>query len=312
MVKENTMKTKKLSLTMIFLAVTTVAYIVASVIFCYTTKPKVSNGEFPFSITYEYKGESKTLSGVMECEYSGSDTIHGKHQRYWNEEIIYDNPENVENPFVVDQNDDLQTTLSLYENMDAGYFMGDPLRKDYYIKYGDGVVAPRVAYYDYKNGLFMEDANQDEIPESIDFKVIEYTYAEPVENSFSFSGIEYEADNVLIFVAILLVFLLLCLIFIRKDKEYQYSKLDKVGIVVNFLLGIFAVPFITIACMMFGIVESHIELINQIVYNVPSIALLCLALSVVFRRKGYSKAGFFIQFGGILLFVFILVLDAIF
>ena len=51
------MKTKKLSSTMIFLAVTIVAYIVATVIFCYTTKPEVSTGEFPFSITYEYKGD---------------------------------------------------------------------------------------------------------------------------------------------------------------------------------------------------------------------------------------------------------------
>ena len=113
-----------------------------------------------------------------------------------------------------------------------------------------------------------------------------------------------------IFVAILFLFILACLIFVRKDKAYTYTALDKVGIVVNFLVGIFGVPFITIACMLFGIVESHIELINQIVYNVPSIALLCLALSVVFRRKGYSKTGFFIQFVGVLLFAIPVAFDA--
>ena len=308
--RENTMKTKKLSSTMIFLAVTIVAYIVATVIFCYTTKPEVLTGEFPFSITYEYKGETKTLSGILECTYSGSYTIHGEHHRYWNEEVIYDNPENVEYPFVVDQNDDLQTTLSLYENMHAGYFMGDPLYQDYYQRYGRGIVEPRVTYYDYKNEIIIENANRDEIPESIGFKIVDYTYAEPIENSFSFSGIQYEADNVVIFVAILLVFFLLCLIFVRKDKEYCYSRLDKFGIVLNFLVGIFAVPFITILCVMFGLVESYVELVNQITYNVPSIAILCLALSVVFRRKGFSKTGFFIQFGGILFFILILVLDA--
>jgi hypothetical protein len=305
------MKTKKLSIEMIFLAITIVAYIIASVLFCYTTKPEVASGEFPFSITYEYKGETGTLSGVLKCEYSGSHTIHGEHHRYWNEEIIYDNPDNVENPFIIDQNDDLQTTLSVQENMYAGYFMGDLLYKDYYNDYGHGSVEPRVAYYDYKNEIFLEDASQEEILESIGFKIVDFTYAEPIENSFSFQGIHYEADNVPIFTSIMFAFLLLCVIFVRKDQEYQYTNLDKFGVVCNFLTGIVAVPFITFFCILFGIVESHIELINQITYTIPPTAILCLALSVVFRRKGSSKTGFFIQFVGILLFMLILVLDVV-
>ena len=115
----------------------------------------------------------------------------------------------------------------------------------------------------------------------------------------------------MIFIAIMIVFFLLCLIFVSKDKAYRYSRLDKCGIVFNFLIGIVAVPFISFFCILFGIVESHIELINQITYNTPSMAILCLALSVVFRRKGYPKTGFFIQFGGILPFVLILVLDTV-
>lgn len=126
------MKTKGLSSAMIFLAITMIIYLVATLLFCYTTKPEVSEGEFPFSITYEYKGETKTLSGILTCQYSGSYTIQGEHHRYWDGEVTYDNPESVENPFVVDQNDELQTTLSIYENMDSGYFMGDPLHKDHY------------------------------------------------------------------------------------------------------------------------------------------------------------------------------------
>ena len=306
------MKNKKFSLTMIFLAVTMIAYIAATVIFCYKTKPEITSGEFPFSITYEYKGETKTLSGVMQCEFSGSSTIHGVHERYWSQDVIYDNPENLENPFVIEQNDELQTTLSLHENMHAGYFMGDPLYKDYYENFGYEGVEPRVAYYDYNNENFLEDANEEEIPDSIGFKIIDYTYAEPIENSFSFAGVRYEADNVIIFVAIMLVFLILCVIFVRKDKEVKYSSLDKIGIVFNFVIGILAVPFISFMCMMYGIVESHIELINQFTYTIPSITILCLALSVVFRRKGYTKTGFFIQFGGIIPFVCIFIPGAMF
>ena len=305
------MKIKKLFYVKTLLAITMVVYVIASLVFCYTTKPEVLEGEFPFSIIYEYKGETKTLSGVMKCDYSGSGTIHGQHYRYWNQEVIYDNPENVANPFVIDQNDELQTTLSLHENMYAGYFMGDPLYKDYYKAYGLEEVEPSVEYCDYKNNIFLDDENKDEILESIGFKIVDCIYTKPIENSFSFSGVKYDADNVMIFVSILLVFFFLCLFFVRKDKEYQYSKLDKAGIIFNFLIGIFAVPFITFTCMMFGIVESHIELFNQIIYNIPSITILCLALSVAVRRKGYSRTGFFIQFGGILAFAVTFLLDAL-
>lgn len=305
------MKTKKLTLTMIFLALTIIAYIVASVLCCYTTKPAVTTGEFPFSITYKYKGETGTLSGVLECEFSHSYTIAGEHRRYWNQEARYDNPENVENPYVIDQNDELQTILAIYENMSAGYYMGDPLYKDESTAYGHENAASYVSYYDYINDISLDDENAEEILASIDFKFIDFTYAEPIENSFSFSGIQYEADHVTMLIGISTVFFLLCLIFVRKDKEYEYSKLDKTGITLNFLVGILAIPFISIFCMLFGLVESRIELINQITYNIPTIAIVCLALSVVFRRKGYSKAGFFIQFGGIVPFVLILLLDII-
>ena len=306
------MKNKKFSLVAVFLAVTIIAYIAATVIFCYTTKPEITKGEFPFSITYEYKGETRTLSGVMKSEYSSSYTIQGEHRRIWHQDVVYDNPENRENPFVVEQNDELQTTLSVYENMQAGYFMGDPLHKDYYESLGYDGPQPHVTYYDYKNEIFMEEANQDEVLESIGFKIIDFTYAEPVENSFSFSGIQYEADNIIIFVAIMLVFLILCMIFVHKDAYVKYSALDKIGIVFNFIIGIVAVPFISFVCMMYGIVESNVELVNQITYNIPSIVILCLALSVVFRRKGYSKTGFFVQFVGIIPFIYMFILDSMF
>ncbi len=305
------MKKKKLSTTMILLAVTIIAYIAVTLLWCYTTKPAVTKGEFPFSITYEYKGETKTLTGVYECEYSGSRTIQGDHDRHWDGQAHYDNPVDAEYPNIIEQNDELLTTLAIQENMYAGYFMGDPLHKDYYQTYGYQGPEPEVEYYDYKNEIYLDEENKEEVLESIDFKIVDFTYAEPIENSFSFSGIQYEADNVMAFVAILLAFLLLCLICVRKDKEYKYSKLDKVGILWNFLIGILAVPFISISCMLFGIVGSNVELVEQIIYNVPSITILCLALSIVFRRRGYSKPGFFIQFGGVVLFVVMLILDTI-
>ena len=306
------MKTKKLSSAMILLATTMVAYLVSTLIFGYTTKPEVTKGQFPFSITYEYKGVTGILSGIFKCEFSNSETILGEHNRYWDQETIYDNPENLEYPFVIDQNDNQQITLSLYENMSAGYFMGDPLYKDYYSEYGYDGVEPSVSYYDYKNNVYLDGKNTEAVLESIDFKIVDFTYAKPIENSFSFSGIRYEADNMIIFAAIMLVFFILCLIFVRKDKEYRYSKLEKFGIVLNFVMGIFVLPIIFWVCLFFSIVESGVEAIDQTIYNIPPISLLCLALSVVFRRKGYPKTSFFIQFGGVLPIAIIFVLEIIF
>lgn len=303
------MKTKKFLLPSIFLAITIIVYIVATLALCYTTKPEVSVGEFPFSVTYKYKGETKTLSGIYKCEYSGSVTIHNEHRRYWDEESIIEYEGEYDIPNIVYQDETM--TLSVFENMAAGYFMGDPLYADWYMNYGHEDPQPYIEYYDHVNEISLNDENRDEVLEAIEFEIIDYTYPEPIENSFSFSGIRYEADNVIFFVGISLLFLIVCLIFVRRDKEYKYSNLDKVGIVFNFLVGIFAVPFITILCFFFGIVESSIELINQIIYNIPSFTIICLALSVVLRRKGFSKTGFFIQFGGVLLFILIVLLDLI-
>ena len=203
------MKTKKLSVAMVLLVVTVAIYSAATLLFCYTTKPEVTEGEFSFSITYEYKGETGTLSGVMKCAYSGSRTIIRNHYRYWEADVTYDNPKNVEDPCVIDQSEELQTFLSLHENMSAGYFMGDPLGKDYYDDNGLDNPWPYVIYTDHKNDIILNDENEEEVLEAIGFKILDVAYAEPMENRFCFSGIRYEADNTFIFTGIMLVYFLL-------------------------------------------------------------------------------------------------------
>ena len=304
------MKTKKFLLPTIFLVLTIIAYIASTLIFCYTTKPEISEGEFPFSITYEYNGETTTLSGVYKCEFASSHTIFGIHERYWSGESIIEYDGEYDTPNIIYRDDTM--SLSVHEHMIAGYFMGDPLHKDSYTDYGYSVPSPYVEYYDYVNDIYIvEEDYEDVLPEELDFKIIDYTYAEPIENSFSFSGIEYEADNISIFVLITLVFLVLCLIFVRKDKEYKYSLVDKLGIGFNFAVGILAIPFITLMCFLHGIFGSD-NIISQIVYNIPPFSIICLALSVVFRRKQFKKTGLVIQFAGTALFVIYLILESVF
>ena len=298
------MKIKNLRISAILLVGLLVAYAILTVILCYNTKPAVSEGEFPFSITYEYLGETKTISGVYSCKFEGSQTVFREHDRYWSGEITY-----TEGDYFVFQEE--MKTLAVQPYMIAGYFMGDPLHSDIYQVYGLEGPEPYAEYYDYENEISITDFDKDEELAAIGFRFVDYSYAQPIENSFSFSGVEYEADNIIFFVALMLVFLLVCIIFVRKDKEYKYSYLDKSCIIVNFIVGIIAVPFISLICTMFGLVGSGYEWIDQCIYNIPSFTILCLALSVMLRRKGYSKQGFFIQFGGILAFVLMLLTDLI-
>lgn len=190
--------------------------------------------------------------------------------------------------------------------------MGDPLYSDYHQKHYD-MEEPGafVEYYDYENDISISGYQNEEELAAVGFRVLDVCYENPIENSFSFSGVTYEPDNIIFFVVLMLIFLLVCIIFVRKDKEYKYSKLDIAGIISNFIVGIIAVPFITLICTMFGLTGSGYEWIDQCTYNIPSFTILCLALSVMLRRKGYSKQGFFIQFSGILAFVLMFLTDLI-
>ena len=305
------MKNKKFLVPGILFSLLIVAFVVTSLLCCYTTKPDVSKGEFPFSITYEYKGETGTLSGIYKCEYLGSDTIFNEHNRYWTGESIIEYDGEYDIPNIVFQDETM--TLAIHEFIEPGYVMGDPLYADWYSKhYGLDGPQPSIEYYDYINEISLEDenVNREELLEEIGFKLIDYSYPEPIENSFSFSGVEYQADNVPIFVVISFVFLILCIIFVRRDKEYKYNALDKIGIVLNFVIAIVVLPFISFFCWIYGIVGGE-DVMSQITYNTPFVAITCLALSVLLRRKGVRKTGFFIQFGGIVLFILLLIIDAI-
>ena len=122
------MKAKKFILPAILLAGLLIAYVILSAVSCYNTKPAVSEGEFPFSITYEYLGETNTISGVYICRFEGSQTVFSEHDRYWSGEISY-----TEGDYIIHQEE--MKTVAVQPNLEAGYFMGDPLYFDYYQKY---------------------------------------------------------------------------------------------------------------------------------------------------------------------------------
>ena len=138
-------------------------------------RPAIKSGEFNFSVTYEYKGEVKTVSGVFVCEYAGTSwTLDGGYSRDWtgyikgaddNDHIILD---------IVEGGDEVILVL----NLRPDYFMDD-FSFDLY-----DVPAPYIMIKDYtEEGVrFLQDPVDTE--GEYGAKVISHEYDEPIENSF--------------------------------------------------------------------------------------------------------------------------------
>ena len=71
------------------------------------------------------------------------------------------------------------------------------------------------------------------------------------------------------------------------------------------------VPFLAIMAMLTDIIGSDGDFWQQIIYLVPTISLLSIAVSVTLRRRGYSKSGFIVQLIGPAIFIIIYFLSLI-
>lgn len=297
------MKNKKLLLPIIFI----IAAVIASAVFaCFigiVQKPQIEKQEFPFSITYKYNSETKTLNGIYVAEYYAGDTVGFDQIRYW-DGYVKDNNSGDANNCIISQTE--EGTLYLCPNIYAGYVMGDPQSSDYYSE--DEPYQPYGMFYD-KDGYENTD---EEIIKAHGLEIISWDYPEPIENKFVFSHISYlSGDYVLPFMLIALVAFILCVIFVKRDKEVTLKPVDKVSIVLNFVIGIVILPLLTLFCAFADLNGGGKDLIYQITYCIPAVSMLGLALSVSLRRKGFSKSGMWVQFIGPVIFAITLIFDCI-
>ena len=87
-------------------------------------------------------------------------------------------------------------------------------------------------------------------------------------------------------VLIAVLALVVILIFVKKEKDLQYKRVDKISIVLNFVLCFTLIPLLTIFAAFIDIEGGGPELERQILYFIPSFSVLCIAASVALRRKG--------------------------
>ena len=110
--------------------------------------------------------------------------------------------------------------------------------------------------------------------------------------------------------AIAVAALLACIIFIKRDKTLEYGMLDKVSVVLNFMIAMFAFPFILISSALSEIVADASAL-QQLLYLAPALTALGIAASVALRRMRYRQIGFWIQFAGPAVFGLVLLFGVI-
>ena len=138
-------------------------------------RPAIKKGEFHFTVTYEYGGETKTVSGVYVCEYNGMEwALDGGYYRDW---TGYIQGGGADGDFVaIDTVDGDEIFLVL--NLVPDYFMDD------FIEGYHTVPVPYLSVTYWEEDVMTVESQADVIEENYGAKILHYEYAEPIENTF--------------------------------------------------------------------------------------------------------------------------------
>ena len=279
------------------LAVAILATVVYLLISSIAQKPTVTEGEFPFSITYELDGEKVIINDVYKAHYvrnGGYADTKGREYAGGIEGLG-------ENNTIYTLKEDEHTRVELWTHFYADYLMGDP-EYDYF---DDEAFEPKIYYYD-ANEIEYHD---EETLAAQGVKLISFEYPTPIENRLVFSHLSYFSGTVVLpMLLISLLALVAIIIFVRKEKELKYKAVDIVSIVFNFIIGFTLIPFVTILGVFIDIEGGGPELYYQVMYFIPAVVTLCIAASVALRRKGCGKSSLITQFIGPVIFALYLLI----
>ena len=137
-------------------------------------KPKVTYGEFPFTLVYEINGEEKIIEDTLICKYDGvqwvGDFVYAT--RSWKESFKSGN-KRIE-LLQIDE-----TTVIYYPARNvASYYMGETTSGAIRYSENAGIADPRDAYgYDWS-------ISAEELLNNYNIRIISWEIAPPITNSF--------------------------------------------------------------------------------------------------------------------------------
>lgn len=253
-------------------------------------KPEAAYEEFPFSITYSYREETKTISGVYVAEYASKAKYIGDDSVGWFGYILDHNRLEADFYRVAEVDGQL---FSINLNLEPGYLMGDP-------RYAGTVCQPSGVYHGFDGTKDITVTDPTQLAQ-LGLSVVRWEYPAPIENRFSYGGIRFSGETSIYTAAIAMAALLACMILVKRNREILSGAVNKVSVALNFLIAIVAFPFIFMATVLSEIVADT-SLWQQILYMTPALTVSGIAASVALRRCGYGKSGLLIQLMGSILF----------
>ena len=290
------MKSKKLFLPTIILLAAILVTAVYLFISSLALKPTVTEGEFPFSVTYELDGERITVEDVYKVKYVKNDQDDNHKGRVYVGKRLSSGENNTNFTLKADENSRVELWTHLYPD----YLMGDP-EYDYF---DEEAFEPKIYWYDANETEYHDE----ETLAAQGVKLISFEYPTPIENSLVFSHMSYFSGVVVLpMLLIALLALIATIIFVRKEKELKYKAVDIVSIVFNFIIGFTALPFVSILALFIGADGGGPELYYQVMYFIPALSVMCIAASVALRRKGYGLISLISEFIGPAVFAIYLI-----
>lgn len=161
------MKSKKFTLPVIIGAAVLVIAILAGVL-SIAKKPAVTEAEFPFSITYEYNGETKTVTDVYTARYVGNTGYADTKNRTYSGTT----GDKEEGDIIYNLGEENGMRIVLHTNFYADYMMGDS-EYDYF---EDEPFEPRILCYDENS----QEYGDEETLSALKVKVVSWEYSKPI------------------------------------------------------------------------------------------------------------------------------------
>lgn len=253
-------------------------------------QPAIRKQEFPFTITYTYRGTTGTISDVYVAEHVRTEKYIGDDKIVWSG-YVKDRNRLEADFYRVAQEDGVSYFIDL--NLDPGYLMGDPSHA-----FAAG----------YPTGSCISMEGEEEIRvtaptdlEQMGFVINSWVYPDPIANSFHYGGISLSSEATLYTAIMAAAALLACLLLIRRPARMAFSPMDRLSVVLNFLLAFVAFPFILITSALSEIL-ADVSAWQQLLYLAPALTALGIAASVTLRRMGYRIISFWVQFVGPVVF----------
>ena len=253
-------------------------------------EPVADSGEFPFTITYTYRGTTETISEVYVAEYRRTEKYIGDDVTAWYGYVKGWDRLEADYCQVVE---DGGRTYSISVNLNAGYLMGDP-------NFSDCVCQPTAICLRLGTTDDVGITDPSEL-EAFGFTIDSFTYPEPIENAFRYGGISLSSEAAIYTAILSIIALLAVMTLIRREQGRKRGTMDRVSEVLNFLMAVTAFPFILIAAALSEIVAEPSPM-QQLLYLTPALTVMGITASVALRRMGHLSVSFPVQFVGPALF----------